>query len=110
MGFENFDGIGRWRTQENGANIDSSGELDGKPFGTAWELSQLIADNQNFTSCMTKQLIQYTTGHALEDSEKEHLTWLHNQFGYEQYSFQSLLIEMITSEWFQKVGTKLEEE
>ena len=29
LGFENFDGIGRWRTQENGATIDASGELDG---------------------------------------------------------------------------------
>ena len=40
LGFENFDGIGRWRTQENGATIDASGELDGHTFDNAWELAQ----------------------------------------------------------------------
>ena len=110
LGFENFDGIGRWRNQENGANIDPSGELDGTSFDNAWQLSQRIADNENFTKCMTKQLIQYTTGHVLENSEKEHLHWLHNQFAFEQYSFQALLIEMISSDWFRNVGTRTDEE
>jgi hypothetical protein len=105
LGFENFDGIGRWRNQENGVTIDSSGELDGAVFGDAWELAQRVSDNQNFSKCMTKQLIQYTSGHVLQDAEKDHLDWLHNQFAYEQYSFQSLILEMIASEWFQKTGT-----
>ena len=110
LGFENFDGIGRWRTQENGATIDASGELDGHTFDNAWELAQKVSDNQNFSKCMTKQLLQYTSGHVLQDAEREHLDWLHNQFANEQYSFQSLLIEMITSDWFRQTGTNSDEE
>ena len=33
LGFENYDGIGRWRTEENGLPVDPSGEL---PNGSAF--------------------------------------------------------------------------
>jgi len=35
LGFESFDGIGRWRSTENGATIDPSGTLDGVDFADA---------------------------------------------------------------------------
>lgn len=62
LGFEQFDGIGRFRTKENGALIDASGDLDGVPFQDASSLAQAIHDSPVFPACITRKLFVYATG------------------------------------------------
>ena len=56
-------------TQENGATIDASGELDGHTFDNAWELAQKYRTIKTSQSVLTKQLLQYTSGHVLQMKE-----------------------------------------
>ncbi len=62
LGLEQFDGIGRFRTKENGVTIDASGELDGAPFSDASSLAQAIHDSPVFPSCITRKVFLYATG------------------------------------------------
>lgn len=62
LGLEQFDGIGRFRTKENGATIDPSGELDGVAFTDAASLGQAIHDSPAFPACITRKMFLYATG------------------------------------------------
>lgn len=63
LALEQFDGVGAYRTQENGAAIDPSGMLsDGSAFTTPAELGALIAANPALPRCMAQQLLTYALG------------------------------------------------
>lgn len=104
LGFEQFDGIGRYRTTENDALIDPSGALDDKDFIDALDLSEKLAAHDRFSPCMTQQLFQYTTGHAHHDGEEEYLAWLSEQFVESEYSYLALIRTLVLSKAFQKTG------
>ena len=66
LGFalENFDAVGRFRTEDNGFEIDPSGELtdtydaDG-PFANVGELSDRLASSQQVQACVARQWFRY---------------------------------------------------
>ena len=68
LGFENFDGVGRFREfdtrggLENPALIDPSGDLDGAPFTDAWELGELVAAHPRFGRCVAQSWMRFGTG------------------------------------------------
>jgi hypothetical protein len=61
--FENYDGIGKYRTMDNGKNVDASGEvtLDGAPrrFNDAVELSALLAGSAETRRCFATQWVRF---------------------------------------------------
>ena len=63
FGLENFDGIGRFRTTENGLPVDSSGELFGTDVDGAFEgvveLSQRLAQSEMFADCMVEHYFRF---------------------------------------------------
>ena len=71
FGFENFDQLGRYRADENGLSIDTSGEiallgdpeLDG-PFQTPAELAARIAGSQRARDCLALHWYRYAMGHG----------------------------------------------
>jgi len=66
LALEQYDGVGAYRTQENGVPIDPSGELtDGSAFTTPAELGALIANNPALPRCMAQQLLTYALGRGL---------------------------------------------
>jgi hypothetical protein len=62
-GFESYDGIGRFRTTENGVNVDDSGEVLGTdvdgPFEGAAELARKLASSKAVHHCVTEQWFRY---------------------------------------------------
>jgi hypothetical protein len=68
MGYalETFDGGGAYRTKENGADIDASGALDGKPFTNAAELGQALHDNPATANCLVNRMASYATGRTFK--------------------------------------------
>lgn len=65
-GFENWDAVGRYRTEENGILLDTAGELtqtdvDGVFDGVS-ELGDLLAGSDKVQSCYTKQWFRYGYG------------------------------------------------
>jgi len=69
--FENFNGIGRWRTEDGKTPIDPSGGLpDGTKFsGPAGFRDALLTKQETFVSTMTAKLLTYALGRGLEPSD-----------------------------------------
>ncbi|HEX2873332.1 MAG TPA: DUF1592 domain-containing protein [Polyangiaceae bacterium] len=67
--FENFDGIGRWRTAENGLPIDASvslttgSDLDGT-YASSAELIDALARSTSVKQCLARQLFRSTAARS----------------------------------------------
>jgi hypothetical protein len=72
FGLENYDVLGRWRTEDAGKPIDAKGELpDGTKFDGPSELKQILLDRKDlFIRNLTSKMLGYALGRGLtlEDS------------------------------------------
>ena len=64
---ENYDPIGRYRTQLNGQTIDATVDLNGigsftTPFASAVEFAKAAAAAPEFEGCLVQQMLAYGTG------------------------------------------------
>ncbi len=67
FGLENYDPIGRWRTEEVERPIDAIGILpDGSQFNGPAELSQLLASSNRLAMCFADRLATYALGRGVE--------------------------------------------
>lgn len=110
LGLENYDSIGRWRTHDNGALIDPSGDLDGAPFVNPTELAQAIVEKDNFSWCLTRGLVRYANGREEIRSERDYLDILNERMKHHEYRVQPLLLEIVMSPMFVRSGMQSEEE
>ena len=102
LGLENFDGIGRYRTLDNGALIDPSGEFDGTEFDGPLGLGQAIANDPKFPKCFVRTLTRYARGREEVESEEPALKALQLAFSDGGYRVQDLIIEVIRSPLFRE--------
>lgn len=84
FGFENFDGAGNFRTQENNQPIDASGELiatdvDG-PFVGVTELVSKLASSEQVRNCVVTQYFRYGNGRAEAGDDRCSLEPLMGEF------------------------------
>ena len=74
MGFslENFDALGKWRTESDGEPVDATAALpDGTHFEGVAGLRKLIATNkEDFARTFTEKLLAYAIGRGIELSDK----------------------------------------
>jgi hypothetical protein len=74
FGMEEMDGIGRFRTTENGLPVDSSGQLNSTdvdgPFTGVAELSTKLAASQMITSCFVRQFFRFAASRPPQDTEQ----------------------------------------
>jgi len=68
LGLENFDAIGRWRTEDAGHPIDSSSQLaTGEPFSDVRELKKILTGKRRlFYRCLVRKLMTYALGRGIE--------------------------------------------
>jgi hypothetical protein len=68
LAMENFDAIGRWRSQEGGAGVDASGGLpDGSRFDGVDGLRRaLMSRPELFSATFTEKMLTYALGRGLE--------------------------------------------
>ncbi len=104
LGYENFDGIGRWRAIENNTTIDASGDLDGNSFHDAWDLGKLIAEESHTPKCVVKQLFMYALGRQPTDADDEALDYLNETFAWSGYRVRHVLNELVMSPAFREVN------
>ncbi len=100
LGLENFDGAGQFRSDENGAPIDASGEIDGIKFTDAASLGQAIHDNPATTACLANSLYRYAASRDFDPSEREWQTWLGKKFADDGYRLPDLMKTIATSDAF----------
>lgn len=73
FGLEQMDGLGRFRTQENGLPVDSSGELSGADVGGTFEgpaeLSLLLARSKMLEACMVEHFFRFAQARPATPSD-----------------------------------------
>jgi hypothetical protein len=103
LSLENFDGAGQYRTQENGAPIDTSGEVDGMTFNGAVGLGKVLHDNPATPACLVSRLYAYATGRPAVPGEKDWMKYLDDQFAAHGYRVPDLLRAIATGDAFYAV-------
>jgi hypothetical protein len=100
---ENFDAVGRWRTQDaNGKPIDSSAILPGDiMFSSPAELKQLVMFGKDkFASNMVRKMISYSTGRGLEYYDEAVVAEIVAKLPKKDYRMQDLILEVVQSRPF----------
>ena len=104
LAFENFDSIGAYRSQENGAPIDTSGELDGAKFKDAIGLGRAVHDHPATPVCLVNRLYSYAVGRLPTDAEATLInSKLTRQFSHDSYRVGALFRRIATSEIFFRI-------
>jgi len=104
LSLENFDGIGRWRTSDNGATIDASAQLaDGAAIDGPAALRQaLLRRPDMFARNVTEMLLTYALGHRVEYYDMPYVRAILKESGKTDYRFSSLVLGIIKSPAFQR--------
>ena len=104
LALENFDGAGSFRTSENGASIDTSGALNGKPFKDSLELAKVLHDDPAIPTCLVTRAVTYGVGRDLAAGEKPWLEELKTGFTTDKYRIPELFRRIATSPEFFRVS------
>ena len=105
FGFEAYDGIGRFRRQEGGADIDTAGELvgtrdaNGRFEGVA-ELSARLAKSGEVQDCVATQWYRYAMGRFEGPGDACALRDIRQAFASSEQDLRALLLALIGGETF----------
>lgn len=105
LSLEQFDGLGMRRLSENGAAIDVSAAMDGKPFAGAAGLGRAMAAKESTTQCVALRALSYATGRSGEDVS-ELVEPLHLRFAASGYGIRALFAQIATMPEAYKVARK----
>ena len=107
LGFalENYDGIGQYRTEDNGFPVDATGTYvfeDGREivFDGAIELGRLLAEAPEVHSCYVDNLIEYAFGRDVEAGDEAMLEELVKLSLEEGASIREVLMTIVTHRAF----------
>ncbi len=105
FGFENYDPIGRYRTEDAGFPVDASGELVGSsaisgPFVGAVELAKRLATSAEARDCVATQVFRYTVGRAEQAEDACSLEGVKARFAERGYDMRELWVAVAVSDAF----------
>jgi len=96
--FEHFDELGRYRADEHGLAIDSSGVLTGtdvdRPFASHVELSSALSESAQVRSCLALNWFRYAYGRDRSDADACSLQGLESAFTESGGNVKSLLLAL----------------
>lgn len=99
LALENFDAIGAWRTEDNGARVDTSGQLaDGtKIEGVIGLRAALLKQPEALVTTATEKLLTYALGRGLEPEDMPAVRAIVRQSERDDYRFVSLIEGVVNS-------------
>ncbi len=101
FGLENYDGIGRYRLEDNGDPIDATGELPGSdPFDGAVEMADVLAEDARFARCISQKLYVYALGRGTGIADLGPMNHVLEEFVASGHSFRDLAMLIATSDPF----------
>jgi hypothetical protein len=105
---EKFDGIGHWRTTEDGAKIDPSGTLfNGASLdGVAGLRRALAAKPEIFIGVMTEKMLTYALGRGIEYYDMPAVRKVVQDARSKDYRFSSIVLGIVKSMPFQMRESK----
>ncbi len=100
---ENYDAVGRWRTDESGQPIDAAGGLpDGSKFdGVAGLQKTILSRPEAFVNTMTEKLLTYSLGRGVEYYDAPAVRKIVSDSSEKDYRFSSLVLGIVNSTPFQ---------
>jgi hypothetical protein len=103
LALENFDGIGRWRTADNGTRINPSEVLsDGTHVDGPAALRQaLVARPEQFVGTMTEGLLTYALGRGMGPEDMPVVRAILKGAARHEYRFSALVLGIVKSVPFQ---------
>ena len=103
FGLENFDSIGKWRTEDANAPIDASGIfLDGAKFNGPAELRQMLLKHRDsIVATFAEKLLTYALGRGVEHYDLPVLRSMIADAASFNFSWSSLILGIVKSEPFQ---------
>jgi len=105
---ENFDAVGRWRTEEHGESIDSSAMLvDGSQIDGAIGLrTALLRYSDSFVQTVTEKLMTYALGRGLEYYDMPTVRSIARSAQRNDYRFSSIVMGIVASDAFRMRATE----
>ena len=104
FGLENFDAIGRWRTQDaNGKKVDSLSALPGDiVFSSPVELKKLLVEsNELFCKNFCRKLLGYALGRPLEYYDEPVIEDLYQTLVKNEFRVRPVILAIVASRPFQ---------
>jgi Protein of unknown function (DUF1592)/Protein of unknown function (DUF1588)/Protein of unknown function (DUF1587)/Protein of unknown function (DUF1595)/Protein of unknown function (DUF1585) len=103
--FENYDGIGQWRDEQNGKTIDATGEivfsddLDGT-FDGAAELAASLAESAQVAECVTSQWFRFAYNRSATPEDSCNFEVLNEAFLGSNFNIRELIVALTQTESF----------
>lgn len=99
FGLENYDAIGRWRTEDGGQHVDASGVLpSGQSFDSPDELRRVLRGMlPDFSRCLTEKMLTYALGRGLEPYDKPTVRAITRKLDGAKGGLQLLVREIVRS-------------
>jgi hypothetical protein len=92
--FESYDGIGRFRTMDNGQPVDATGtvELDGvsRPFSNAIDLAKALSTSERVRGCFATQWFRFAMGRKETAGDAPSLSAVQSAFAAHQFDVRDL--------------------
>jgi hypothetical protein len=102
LALENFDSSGQYRTTENGAVIDASGQINGVKYNDLRELGQVLRNDPAIPACVAKRVYEYGTA-SLPPEQDPRWTQIKDQFQKSGYKFTELMRQVALSDLLYQV-------
>jgi hypothetical protein len=105
LALENYNAVGRWRTEERGQLIDSSGELlTGEKFNSVLELAQILAEQRktDFHRCLAEKMLIYALGRGVEYYDAPAVEAILKRMDQHEGELKQLVLGIVHSTPFQK--------
>ncbi|MDQ3032117.1 MAG: DUF1592 domain-containing protein [Myxococcota bacterium] len=105
FGFENYDALGRFRTDEEGQTIDASGEVvqggdASGEFDGLIELTDQLASSEAVRSCMARQWFRFATQRIETSADRCSLEDLDQRFEDSGYDIRELMVGLVAIDAF----------
>ena len=104
FGFENYDTVARYRTEENSKPIDATGQLDDSdvdgPFDGVVELAKKLATSTDVQACYAKQWFRYGYGRGETKEDDCSIGWLDAQFEKSGGDIKELVVALTQTDAF----------
>lgn len=100
LALENYDGVGTYRTEENGETIDPSGEVGGVAIADARALAEHLQTDARFSHCLVEKLLVYGLGRGMESEDTPFIEAIVEHAAEDGYRLPALIKHIVTSEPF----------
>jgi hypothetical protein len=103
--FENYDGVGAWRTMENGVAVDATGAIVGSrasnaPMANAVALAKALAASPEVHECFARQVFRFDVGRVESDADACTLADVTKAFASKNLDLRELLVAIATAPTF----------